>query len=558
MQISRFSLKLTLVLFIVLMFVSLPLGFDQHHSGLILSSLNEFDTALSLKGGYPFNQYGPAWILIFHFPLTQAPFATYYLYVKALGMALILICFAITYLLARNYLTRMWSLLPILLMCITYPFFTGFLPWPSLVVMPIVPYVAHTVIRIQDPSGVTRRRGVLMVSCAGILTGVALLSRVQIGLLLFAFTIVLLIVAKTQFRKQYLLSYMAGQFVFLFAIFNFLFEYDWLRSALFDQFVMGFKYLTGDKSTFPVPTRTILIVLMMVVIYVLVQSNRVENLLKSNICLQRMSRILLPSTLIVAILAISPIDRLFYRIWISFLLAVLIISVFEVFRDICASMRIFQTPRAILIVYSAVAFTQVWPLFDQMHAWWGISPLAVLSVLYLRQIRSRLYLPTKRVQSLTLIVAVIILLSVSASKVLDSFAKSTELETPGLRGNFVDPEVASEINAIDDFFRSYIPQGSKVLNLCPDGNVFFTRHRQISAARNIVFWSTMKDNLDLTQHLISASPSFVVICNFTPFTSQLYNFFDFQNEIASKTIPGGRLLGEVLLRESRKIQIYAP
>ena len=123
----------------VLILVSFPLGFDQHHSGLILSSLNEYKTASSSGTAYPFNQYGPAWTLIFNSLLFLAPQNYYFLCIKFVGLTFISLTFFAHYKLSRLFLNSEWSILSIGWILFTYPFFDGFLPWPSLIVMPIVP-----------------------------------------------------------------------------------------------------------------------------------------------------------------------------------------------------------------------------------------------------------------------------------------------------------------------------------------------------------------------------------------------------------------------------------
>jgi hypothetical protein len=183
----------TLIVLSLLTVVSLPLGFDQHHSGLILSSLNEFNQAMNSAKDYPFNQYGPAWILIFHFAIFLVPASYYFLAAKLFGLLLVFASLAATYKLAGYFLDRFWRLISIGFILITYPFFTGFLPWPSLVVMPIIPIVTLVLVRFVLSGNDSIPPSKIEFLSLGFLLGITILTRAQIGAALIFATLAVLL-----------------------------------------------------------------------------------------------------------------------------------------------------------------------------------------------------------------------------------------------------------------------------------------------------------------------------------------------------------------------------
>jgi hypothetical protein len=558
MQRTNLALGLTVSSFVFLMLASMPLGFDQHHSGLILSSVQEFGIAMDRGEAYPFNQYGPAWILIFHFLSVGLPTQTTFLTLKFIGMIFVITTLAITYTLARNFLNASWSLFSVLLMCITYPFFDGFLPWPSLVVMPVIPYVTHVLVRLQTNSHLLTAATALEIGIIGILTGITLFTRAQIGVLLMVAVFLFLVLAQKKNKRILLLLFAGGLLISLSSVSILLAAKGWLESAIYDSFVMGLMYVLGDKSTFPFPSRTIILCFCILVALIYFQKKSTNKRIPGQKEFPKNKLMIACFVAIGLVALIGWIDRIFHRLWISTLLAVLILSLSSLMDRPSKMAQSLMRPETTLVMFSAVAFVQIWPLFDQMHAWWGISPLVVLVVVRFRYFWGRC-LPISGLSARFIFAsAAITFMLLTSLRIALSYSESRQFEIPGLKGNYASEQIVSEVSTIDAFFHENIPDEAEVLNLCPDGNLFFSDRRYQSSARNIVFWSTMKDNSNLMDDINDSSPGYLVVCNYTPFSTQLYDFFALQRKVIRDTLPDRIIVNELSITPSKKITIYAP
>ena len=541
---------LLLFLYLALIITALPLGFDQHHSGLIHASLLEYKSALLIGGDYPFNQYGPAWIAVFHLFLVLAPIQMYFLFTKVIGLFCIFLSMFITYKLARIFLGKIWAINCILFMLITYPFFTGFLPWPSLLVMPIVPYVAYVLITLISTKNF--RYAGFHYFLAGASIGVALLTRAQIGFMLIFFCSLILTQHWRQKSIRPLIGVILGLGTSISAIVLYLLNKGWLKSAVYDEFVLGFKYVSGDKSTFPFPLGTIFLVSFLLASFSLISySPSFKRIYLSLIDSRLKNFILIP--LAVLILIIFQNERLFNRFWISFILSIFLFFLITRLFSIENIAGMLTDPLNVLVIFSGVALLQVWPLFDQMHTWWSITPVTVIVAIFLK---SKVHKGNvDSVMASTLAVSVLVFLSFQGQTVVDTYRQSSEISVSSLKFNFSFRSNVEELESIQEFFAMNIPRGSLVLNLCADGNLFFAPENYSSSARNTVFWSTMKDNKDLYQNILASKPQYLVKCNFTPFSSQQYDFEELQKNITRQLFKKNVILNELILSNSKSIQI---
>lgn len=541
---------LVLFLYSALIVVALPLGFDQHHSGLIHTTLLQYKSSLLIDGDYPFNQYGPAWIAIFHFFLVLAPIQLYFFFTKVIGLLCIFISMLITYKLARLFLSKIWAMNCILFMLVTYPFFTGFLPWPSLLVMPIVPYIAYVFVKLASSD--TFRYAEFHYFLAGASIGVATFTRAQIGFMLILVCSFILSQHWRQKSIRPLLGVILGLGTSTFAIVLCLLHKGWLKAALYDEFVLGFKYVTGDKSTFPFPLGTISLVTLLLAFFFLVSYSSTLKRIYSSFNSGVFKNFIFISFASL-MLSFFYNERVFNRFWISLILSVFLFFLITKLFPPKNLNRVSTSPLNVLVIFSGVALLQVWPLFDQLHAWWSITPVTVLLFIFLK-----LKLPKRTVDSVitsTLAVSVLVFLSFQIQSVVNTYRQSSEISINSLNLNFSSQLNVDEMESIQEFFALNIPQGGRVLNLCADGNLFFTPENYSSSARNTVFWSTMKDNADLFQNILASKPQYLVKCNFTPFTSQQYDFEKLQENITRQLFKESVVLSELRLNNSKSIQI---
>ena len=543
---------MVLILSVALTLISLPLGFDQHHSGLILATLNEFEDAVASGKEYPFNQYGPGWILIFHIALILAPANYFFLAIKLVGLFFVFLSLIATYHLAGYFLDRFWSLVSIAFMLITYPFFTGFLPWPSLVVMPIVPYIASVFVRFTLSNTPEKQPSKIDFLCVGFLVGITLFTRAQIGIALVLAIFLIFLFQGYGKAMIPIISTTIGFALNLVIVFGFLHYKGWLRSSLYDEFVLGFMYVLGDKSTFPFPIGTSILVLVILATY-----SYIEFKVKFARIHQAVDKFLSPTLIGVALLMLTLVivssARLFNRFWIALVIAIFLIFFFTFVRGLKFRSNPFQNPLGVLLLFSAVALLQIWPLFDQMHTWWALTPVSVLVSLLLKEKFFNISLP--RSISSAILISIFLLMSNHALTVYRTFSTSSEIPIRGLALNYTFESNVEEMKVINDFLSTNIPRSSSVLNLCSNGNAFFVPGFFNSASRNVIFWSTMKDNRDLIQDIKASRPTHIISCDFTPFSSQIYNYDMLQNELVESIFVQNEIRSVLSLSSSRKITI---
>lgn len=547
----RAACSILIVLGLLTVF-SLPLGFDQHHSGLILSSLNEFNRAMYSAKEYPFNQYGPAWLLIFHFAIFFAPTSYYFLAAKFVGLLFVFASFVATYKLAGYFLDRYWRLVTIGFMLITYPFFTGFLPWPSLVVMPIIPFATLVLVRfvLSKTGSMTPSKTEFL--CLGFLLGVTILTRAQIGAALIVATFAVLLFQGWGKAKSSIYMTLAGFGLNLFIVLGYLHLRGWLTSALYDEFVLGFTYVLGDRSSYPFPAGTLICVTLILLTYTYLRLK--TKLGKVSLLIDRvLSPLFLSGFLaLFTLLSIASV-RLFNRVWISFVISVLIIFFLKFLSEIRSIGNPFQSPQNVLFLFSGVALLQIWPLFDQMHTWWALTPISILASILLREtIFTR---KLDKIVTLVIYVSVFLLISNHTLDVYRTYASSSEIQIQGLSQNYTFEANAIEMKNINDFLAREIPKGSSVLSLCSNGNAFFAPKMFESAARNIVFWSLMKDNPNLIRDIEESRPNYIISCNYTPFSSELYDYYALQSDLIDKILVNSEVKSVLPLSNSRNISI---
>jgi hypothetical protein len=65
----------------------------------------------------------------------------------------------------------------------------------------------------------------------------------------------------------------------------------------------------------------------------------------------------------------------------------------------------------------------------------------------------------------------------------------------------------------------------------------------------------MKDNRDLIQDIKASRPTHIISCDFTPFSSQIYNYDMLQNELVESIFVQNEIRSVLSLSSSRTITI---
>jgi hypothetical protein len=347
---------------------------------------------------------------------------------------------------------------------------------------------------------------------------------------------------------------LAGFGLNLFIILGYLYLRGWLTSALYDEFVMGFTYVIGDKSTYPFPKGTLILVTIILLTYSYLRLK--NNLGKVSLIIDKVLPPIVLSGLLVLFTLLFIINvRLFNRAWISFVISVLLIFFLKFVTDIRSLGNPFKNPQNVLFLFSGVALLQIWPLFDQMHTWWALTPVSILASISLKNtIFGRKI--DKTITS-AIYVSIFLLISNHTLDVYRTYASSSEIRIQGLSLNYTFNANAKEMKSINDFLAREIPKGSSVLNFCSDANAFFAPKLFESASRNIVFWSPMKDNPNLIRDIKESRPTYIISCNYTPFSSQLYDYYTLQANLIDQVLVRSEVKSILVLSNSREISIIA-
>jgi hypothetical protein len=182
------------------------------------------------------------------------------------------------------------------------------------------------------------------------------------------------------------------------------------------------------------------------------------------------------------------------RLWICLTLAALAFAMFVHFKE---SWRLkkhtenltseFLTQRSLLLI-SLAAESQIYPLFDEMHFWWGSMP----GVLILTQVlRSRIVNPLVSF-GFKKIVFTFCVLGIGIISLLPMYnninEKRVHFSTTISKHLVTVDEVAKNESALQGFFQKNLRKGESILNLCSNSNVFFVPNQFHSSTRLFVYW----------------------------------------------------------------------
>lgn len=523
------------VLIVALLFSWLPLlrfGFDSHHDGLIVSTINNLNFGESGEGRWPFNQYGPAWFILLKVISGAFPDNWLFMSLRLTTFLFYTLTFLFTYLFARKFLSQKLSLWTVLLLMLIQPFASDYnsdlIPWPSAFSMAMIPLSGFLL--LQGLSAISQRRKFVYIFFVALSLSTVVMCRVQVGLLLTLVVLMIIVL----FREFRILSYYIFSSICIYlTISMFLVHMGWLEQVFTDVFKFGSLYVTGDKSTLPKPIWTLLITILVFIVFELGLSVRIINKLNSR------HKFFLSFVLIILVggallllrsRGLNPVQILsvgFRRIWISMLIAVLISFLWRNIRDINWGKNISDRNLIVLVLFSGVAEIQVWPLFDQMHAWWSATPLIILLVIAVRKMVLVQSIKFSRINFIYYFTTLLLLATYSVTFFTSVSHTRVPLQVQGFSGVLISEKDGNEITAVNSFLRAELPRNSKVLNLCTNGDAFFSPDMALTtASRAFVFWTPMVLVPELRSNIANTEPDFIVTCSFVtnPIFYEDYSF----------------------------------
>lgn len=523
----RSNIEKIVLIFLSLAWIPLPFyNFDSHHDGLILSTVTLTKSALIGGGEYPFNQYGPIWVLPFVILSFILNSELLFIGMRILTVGIYFLSAFLLWRTSRYLVDSKMSIFTVVLFFASQPFTTDYgstlVPWPSAIVMPLVIAAAFLMIKIFDEE-IQKRNKEIFAFGIGLLIPAIIGSRIQVGVLLLGVAIYAIQISGfSRFRHLYLLL---GLFTSTGVVTLAFIRLGWLKSALFDQIIYGATYLTADKSTYPKPTITVLGILIFTIFFTIAPlifrlKNKFTNKAITLLCLLLTIAFIVFAVTVWPPRSVEPINvlvTLIRRVWITFSLGALLYFVLKIFiferKEIKLKSDTSERNQFRILALSALCFeTQVFPLFDQMHFWWG-SPLTFVIVVMVTVERYKIYFSQPRILKLKYFLLVIFMISVFVPWSDQVGARKTELPDAIAANIYSSQSKAIYHQGLQQFFDRNIIKGERVLNLCEDTDVFFEQYKYFSASRFFVYWGEpMSHSDEIYNSFINSKPDAIVTC----------------------------------------------
>jgi hypothetical protein len=561
--------KFILLLEVAIWFPLVFIGFDPHHDGLILTTVHLTREAIQFDSPWPFNQYGPSWALIYSAFTWGLPDNLVFLGLRFMTVFFYLLTAWIVWKISLQFLSRRNSFLSVLVYFFTQPFVSGLgsdlVPWPSAFLMPIVAFIVLASILLVD----ARRRNTQLFYLSyaiGAALPIVLFTRAQIGLLALSIEIILFIVLK---KWRLFVIFFSGVFTTTAILIIFLAKHNFLWDSLYDEFVFGSSYLTGDRSSYPTPIFTTL-----GVVIFLLMLNFSKNIINFAIWAMRISFLRVSALLIMIVSVTLSIFLLLgvhsnlitislRRFWISMYLAIIVFSLLVQARKSFFSWRenMEYTPELVrrnyLLGMAIASQAQVFPLFDQMHFWWGSVPAVILVVLSLKEELTRLHI-SSQIRRLSIHVLLFFFLLVGLVQWSQQIAQIRQPYPSNIsQFLYVDPKISSAEKSLQAFFLEDIKPGSSVLNLCENPNVFFVNNQFESSSRVFLLWTNILDDKKLVNQMVNSDPSYVVTCSMNRVPATQAKAEIQQARILARALPDRELLSSYRQSDNMTWRIWS-
>lgn len=501
---------------ILLLLTPAFINFDSHHDGLVLSTVLELKKAIQGGGVWPFNQYGQLWAFPFVFISFLVSDQYLLIAIRLLTFAYYIATAYVIHKTSSRYLIGNAAKIPSLLFLVAQPFALGlnssFLPWPSALCLLLLTIVLER-LTYQSQSRFKKDISIFIV---GILVLVILGTRFQVGILMLISVAFLLIMHKKTRELMLFLSGFSLSFIF---IELYMISRGWFSDSLYDSIIFSSQYVAGDTSTYPVPRVTF-----MLSVCILISLFGLKLILRSFNSRFIFGRKYIYVSLVLVIIALfgaslfSSINTFSWftlfirRSWISLAIAFIIFSLLTLVIPIIKDRSIFEKlnfQRNSLVIVSLCSFSQIAPLFDQMHFWWGFSPLVILMVLTIHWNFSQ-FGSIKRYFGPLFIFFIAFLVCINFLGVMKQLSSADSRMSSSIATGIVVSD--STDNDISGFLNKNITTQSSILSLCPNSNAIFSLKSSKSAIREFVLWSPTFDFENYRQDFLKAKFDVVVAC----------------------------------------------
>lgn len=465
------------------------INFDPHHDGIILTTVNQLKLNMQNGGPWPFNQYGSAWAFPYLLISYLVPHNFLLLSMRLLTVSFYIIATYFLYKSAIIVYNKRTAQISVAIFLGFQPFLgpwnTSLLPWPSSLVVLLVSLLTYVVVTIPGAGKKSIKR---KLTASGILIGIILGSRIQVGLLLLI-SMCLAIFSLQLGKIRYLTN---GVFLWVTPFSFFLALKGWLLPSLYDSLILGGQFLSSDHLHYPLPLLSVIAGVCTFIWLELAISHRLNKYHNSIILLIAFfatiilsKRVLEGSFSFANYLSVTQrkiLAALFFTalIEISWELFRFFLKRSEIRHDIVSIRKI------LLYGICLCSSVQAWPFFDQMHIWWSFIPSVVIIADRVAKLSSNI---SKGMKFCALPFAIVVM----SFLVISQFSIS-RIELKSINQNYVFVDANEEKNelGVQVMIEENIPRGSRVLNLCPNAYPFFKPGLYQSVSRFFVYWSNFE------------------------------------------------------------------
>jgi len=498
------------------------IGYFSHHDGLMITTVSQIQNAMKTNGQWPFNQYGSFWAFVYAIPTWNVQYEYLLVSMRILTLIFYFLTAWLTYKIGRLFGGPVFSTAAVILLLGNQPFLFDLLPWPSAVSMPIITLISFLLLRKVAQTSISETRRNLEVAVVGVLLPMVILSRVQVGLVLLIISICFVCIYG---KINELVFFLSSFFITIGIFFVYLASNGWFLSSLKDQFIFGSTYVGSEANPIPIFTS---IGVASIILFFTTSDKIIGKIVRIGdkrkivpILALLFFLFIIPMIAILAKRGMNPHSMyvlFIHRFWISLILGgVIYFSIVQTRKTYIAWQRRDKFDKKLqsmnlLALLSITSQLQVYPLFDQMHSWWGSTPGVVVLLLIFKEKFQALSNLVQRNQLFAISTLTAVFLLSIIPFVIQSWSLEKQISSRYLGGIFLSENTDKEMTILQKVFEKNVTPGTMVLNLCPDPDIFLTSKYRLSESRVFVFWPEFLKSDYLRKTFQGSSPQFIVTC----------------------------------------------
>lgn len=485
---------ITILILVLVNFSTIIYGFHPHHDGLMLATVRLLRESFLNNGEWPFNQYGLFWAFPYFLVSLLVDGSNLLFAIRTLTLLMYAATGYLTYKIALDMYGVRVAKIALALFIILRPLGLEPLPWPSSISMILT--ITSLLLLQKSFRPKANLHANICTAIAGAMTSANLFSRVQVGLLILIATCIVLF----RFHKAFTWYFLAGFTAFTSVFFIFLASQNWLMAALKDEFLFGWLIAGSDETDRSLPKTSLMFSMAILVIIIAYRFGKFQS--------KRFEKFVLLFILSFSIVVLSLNQQTFTTLFGKFVVGVILAFITVALAQFWKCWHARQVDKTLLLLFALASMSQIYPLFDVMHAWWGVSPLVILMAFV---IDGQVF----KVANKGFLFFIFISFSML---IIFPYVNSIRAETAQVSSddlNFVRLPLNSQADYknVTGFLQGHLSPKSSLLNLCSDARVFFGPRYSISASRYFIYWKTMGASSEIRHEIMKSKPTHVIVCN---------------------------------------------